>query len=607
MSQELNEKFNKLSQEEQQLYKIRHTAEHVLHQAVKEMYPQIHLAMGPATEDGFYFDFDPSPEGKEPVKISEEDFKKIEKAMYKIINKDLPMIKKEITVDEARKLFAENPYKLEWVDLIEERDEKVTIYWTGEPGEKGSMVDLCSGPHAKSTGEVKAFKLLSVAGAYWHGDEKNKMLTRIYGTAFGSKEALKDHLHMLEEAKKRDHKLLGQKLDLFTFSPTVGKGLPLWTTKGSAVRRELERFIVDEEIKRGYQHVYSPDIANVDLYRKSGHYPYYKDSMYAPIKVDDEEFMLRPMTCPHHFELYSSRPRSYKELPMRIAELANLYRYEQSGELSGLQRVRTFTLADAHIVCTKKQASEEINQVLDLIEFVANTLGLKPKENYHYRLSLGDRSDDKKYYKDDKAWDHAEEVLRSVLKERNAYFVEAEQEAAFYGPKIDVQMKNVNGKEDTAFTVQYDFVMPKRFKLKYSSNENTESEPVVIHRSSIGATERSIAFLIEHYAGAFPVWLAPIQTVIIPIADNQLEYSEQIKKELISQGVRAEVWGEGSMQKRIRTAEKQKTPYMLIIGEKEAESKSVSVRQRGMKDLGVIALEDFYNQLKKDITTKALW
>lgn len=604
MSQELDKIVGQLSQEEQQLYKLRHTAEHVLHQALKEIYPQIKLAMGPATADGFYCDFDTSPEGSEPIKISEADFKSIEKRMWQLINKNLPLTKKEVSVKEAKQLFADNPYKLEWIDQIEERGEKVTVYWTGEPGDKDSMVDLCSGPHADSTGAVKAFKLLSTAGAYWHGDEKNKMLTRIYGTAFDSKEKLKIYLHQLEEAKKRDHKLLGQKLDLFTFSDSVGKGLPLWTPKGSVIRRELERFIVDEEIKRGYLHVYTPDIANLDLYKKSGHYPYYKDSMYAPITIDDEEYMLRPMTCPHHFELYLSKPRSYRELPMRIAELAHLYRYEQSGELSGLQRVRTFTLADAHIICSKNQAEKEINSVLDLIEFIADVFGLKIGENYWYRLSLGDRLDEKKYFKDDNAWDHAENVLRKVLKDRQAHFVEAEHEAAFYGPKIDIQMKNVNGKEDTAFTVQYDFVFPKRFELNFVNEHNQLEEAVVVHRSSIGATERVMAFLIEHFGGAFPVWLAPIQAVVIPISDDQLTYAQQLVDRLKSLLIRAELWSQGSMQKNIRTAEQQKIPYMLVVGKKEAESQSIAVRKRGQKDLGSINIDKFITQISTQIDQK---
>ncbi len=606
MSQKLDEALSQKSAKEQQLWAVRHTAEHVLHQAVKELYPEILLAMGPATEDGFYFDFDGSPKEGVKVVISEANFPKIEKRMREIIKRNLPMICQEVSPAEARKLFGDNPYKMEWVDEIEKRGEKVTIYWTGKPGEKGSMVDLCSGPHAESTGAIKAFKLLSVAGAYWHGDEKNKMLTRIYGTAFNSQEELDAYLEQLERAKQNDHRKLGAELGLFTFSDLIGKGLPLWTPKGATVRRELERFVVDEEIKRGYLHVNTPDLALLDLYKTSGHYPYYKETMYAPIKIDDEEFMLRPMTCPHHFEIYKSQPHSYKELPMRLAELAQLYRYEKSGELTGLMRVRTFCLADAHIIARKSQANQEINAVLDLIEYVAGLWGLKAGDDYHFRLSLGDRADDKKYYKDDASWDFAEEVLRKVLKERQSIYVEAEQEAAFYGPKIDVQMKNVHGKEETAFTVQYDFVMPKRFELKYINEEGKEEEPIVIHRSSIGAIERIMAFLIEKFGGAFPLWLAPVQAVVIPISQDQHEYAESLVAELKAANIRVENWNEAeSMQKRIRRAEKEKVPYMIIIGKQEVEDQTISVRQRGNKDLGLLRLSKLIEQMKKEIETKA--
>jgi threonyl-tRNA synthetase len=517
------------------------------------------------------------------------------------------MIRQEVSVDEARGLFGANPYKMEWVDEIEKRGEKVTIYWTGQPGEKGSMVDLCGGPHAESTGAIKAFKLLSVAGAYWHGDEKNKMLTRIYGTAFTSQEELDAHLAQLEKARQNDHRKLGAELGLFTFSDLVGKGLPLWTPKGATVRRELERFVVDEELARGYLHVNTPDIALLDLYRTSGHYPYYKETMYAPITIDDEEFMLRPMTCPHHFEIYKAQPRSYKELPMRLAELAQLYRYEKSGELTGLMRVRTFCLADAHIIARKEQAVEEINGVIDLIEYVSQLWGLKPGEDYRFRLSLGDRSDDKKYYKDDTAWDFAENVLREVLQKRGSIFFEAEQEAAFYGPKIDVQMKNVHGKEETAFTVQYDFVMPKRFQLSYINEEGKEEEPIVIHRSSIGAIERIMAFLIEKFGGAFPLWLAPTQVVVIPISQDQHAYADEVVAALRKAKLRVENWNEAeSMQKRIRRAEKEKVPYMLILGKQEIENKTVSVRHRGNQDLGLSSVEDLAAKLRQEIEQKSL-
>lgn len=409
------------------------------------------------------------------------------------------------------------------------------------------------------------------------------------------------------ELKDWDHKKLGRELDLFTFSDVVGKGLPLWTPKGSVIRRELERFIVDEEIKRGYLHVYTPDIAKLDLYKKSGHYPYYKDSMYAPIEIEDEEFMLRPMTCPHHFELFLDRPRSYKELPLRYAELAKLYRFEKSGELMGLLRVRSFCLADAHIICTKEQAENEINSVLDLIEYITKVLGFKKDKDYSYRLSLGNRKDEKKYYKDDKAWDHAEEILRKVLKKRNSKFVEAEDEAAFYGPKIDIQMINANGKEDTAFTVQYDFVMPKRFKLDFVNEKGGETEAVVVHRSSIGTIERTVAFLIEKYKGAFPTWLAPVQVKILPVTEKNNDYGQKVLEELKSKDIRVELDDRSeTLQAKIRDAQIEKVPYMLIIGDKEEAAKTVTPRTREGKVSEPFTIDKFLGKITAEIERKQL-
>ena len=589
-----------------ELKKLRHSTEHVLHQAIKDLYPDILLAMGPATDDGFYFDFDSTPDGKDPIKISETDFPKIEKRMHQIINQDLPFVRQEILSDEAKQIFADNPYKLEWIESANNRGEKISIYWTGTPQEKGSMVDLCRGPHLESTGKIKAFKLLSVAGAYWHGDEKNKMLTRIYGTSFPTPEELNDYLNRLQEAKNSDHRQLGKDLDLFTFSDLVGKGLPLFTQKGAAIWRELDRFVVDEEIDRGYQHVHTPNIAKTDLYRQSGHYPYYKNTMYPPMVIDEEELILRPMTCPHHFALYQSRPRSYKELPLRFAEMASLYRYEKSGELTGLIRVREFCLADSHNFVRRQEADREINLVLDLIEHISSVLGLVKGDNFLYRLSLGDPDNKEKYYDSTQDWQYAEKLLRQVLVNRQAPFYEAKDEAAFYGPKIDVQMKNVLGKEDTAFTVQYDFCLPKRFNLEYINEKGEMEQPVVIHRSSIGAMERSIGFLIEHYKGAFPVWLSPIQVSIIPISQDQLVYAKLVYEKLKELRVRAELMDQAeSMQKRIRSSEKQKIPYMLIIGDQEVKGESVSVRSRGNKDLGVQSLTDFIQHLTTIISTKS--
>lgn len=382
--------------------------------------------------------------------------------------------------------------------------------------------------------------------------------------------------------EERDHKILGKELELFTFSSTVGKGLPIWLPKGATIRRELERFIIDEEINRGYLHVRTPDIAKLELYEKSGHYPHYKDSMYAPIEIDDEQFMLRPMTCPHHFELYLSKPRTYKELPIRIAELAQLYRYEQSGELMGLQRVRSFCLADAHIICKdEEQAVDEIGKALDLIEYVTSVFNLKLDVNYRYRLSLGDRNNTEKYFKDDKAWDKGEELMRKLMQKRGSKFEEAKDEAAFYGPKIDIQMKNVNGKEDTAFTVQYDFCMPKRFNLVYIGEDGKEHLSLVVHRSSIGAIERIMAFLIEHYAGNFPLWLSPTQIKIIPVRENHNDYAKKIAEELKTENIRVDLDdSDEGMGKKIRAGKNMKVPYMLVIGDKEIENGELSLEIR---------------------------
>lgn len=406
--------------------------------------------------------------------------------------------------------------------------------------------------------------------------------------------------------EKPDHKRLGKELELFTFSDTVGKGLPLWLPKGATIRRELERFIVDEEIRRGYLHVRTPDIAKLDLYKKSGHYPHYKDSMYAPIVIDDEEFMLRPMTCPHHFELYLSKPRSYRELPMRIAELAQLYRYEQSGELMGLQRVRTFCLADAHIICTsEEQAVEEIGKALDLIEYVTSVFGLKLDTDYRYRLSLGDRNNTEKYYKNDAAWEKAEGLLRTLMTERGSAFEEAKDEAAFYGPKIDIQMKNVNGKEDTAFTVQYDFCMPERFDLSYIGQDGEKKRAFVVHRSSIGAIERIMAFLIEKYAGAFPTWLSPVQVVVLPVSETHNAYAGKVFEQIKARNVRAELDSSNeSLGKRIRNAKVEKNPYILVIGDKEIDTNTVAVESRDKGNLGQTPLDTFVQTISQEISDR---
>ena len=596
-------------QEHDQLYKMRHSLAHLFAWAARDKFPGVKLAIGPVIDNGFYYDFDFSTStglSAGATAITEADFEVIEKRMRGMIKANHPVLRTEVPIDEAlaQETAAGATYKAELIADLKAKGETTVSYY-----QMGEFLDLCKGPHVEKTGEiaVDGFKLWKLAGAYWRGDEKNKMLSRVYGLAFATKAELDAYLAMVEEAEKRDHRKLGKELDLFVFSDLIGKGLPLLTEKGAAIRRELERFIVDEEIKRGYKHVITPDIARLDLYKKSGHYPYYKDSMYAPIVIDEEEFMLRPMACPHHFELYLSHKHSYRDLPMRIAELAKLYRYEQSGELTGLIRARAFCLADSHIICADAtQAKSEVAGVLDLIDYIVQTFGLKPGEDYWYRLSLGDRSDEKKYFKDDEAWQTAEDNLRQVLVERNAKFSEAEGEAAFYGPKIDIQMKNVNGKEDTAFTVQYDFVMPKRFNLTYIDNTGEERQGIVVHRSSIGAMERIMAFLIEYYYGVFPVWLAPVQVKLLSVGGGHHEFCLDLLKQFREVGIRVEVdLNDETVGNKTRKAVAEKIPYLLVIGDKEMAASNLAVRDRGERVTREISKEDFIAEVLEKIKSRS--
>jgi len=585
-----------MNNDQEKLNSARHSCAHLLAAAVLQLYPNAKNAIGPAIEDGFYQDFDFGD-----VKISDEDLPKIEEKMRQVLKEWGPFKTEEVSVEQARKDFSHNPYKLELIEELAKKGEKIT------ENNPGNFLDLCKGGHSENPQkDIGAFKLLSIAGAYWKGSEKNKMLTRIYGTCFPTQKELDEYIAVQEEAKKRDHRKIGKELGLFTFSDVVGKGLPLLTAKGSIIRRILQRFVEDEEIKGGYEHVITPPLANVELYKISGHYPYYKDTMYPVMKVDEDELILRPMTCPHHFMLYKSEPRSYRDLPIRYAESAYQFRYEKSGELTGLMRVRVFTLSDAHIFATTAQAPEVIKSVLELIDYFNSCLGLKKGEDYRYRLSLGDRTDEKKYYKDDSAWDESEDILRKVLKEIDAPFYEAKNEAAFYGPKIDIQLKNVSGKEETAFTVQYDFVMPKRFDLKYIDSDNKDGQPVVIHRASMGAYERTMAFLIEKYGGAFPVWLAPVQVMIVPISDQNNEYAQKVLEQLKDANLRVEIDNRTqTMQAKIRDAQLQKIPYMLIIGGREEKENKVAVRTRSGQDLGALDLGDFIDKIQQGVESKA--
>lgn len=571
---------------------LRHSCAHLLAAAVMELWPHAKRTIGPAIENGFYYDFDFGD-----VKVSEDDFPKIEAKMLELVKTWKGFERKEVTKAEALTLYKDNEYKKELIEEFAKEGQKLSLYTSGK------YTDLCRGGHcAHPNKELKFFDLLSVAGAYWRGSEKNKMLTRIYGTVFPTREGLDEYLKRQEEAKKRDHRKIGKELGLFVFSDLVGAGLPLLTPKGATIRRILERFIVDEELARGYQHVVTPPLAKVDLYRSSGHYPYYKETMYPPMKVDEDELILRPMTCPHHFMLYKSQPRSWRDLPMRFAELAYQFRYEKSGELSGLMRVRVFTLADSHIITQPENAKDEIKAVLDLIDFVNRRFGMVKGKDYRYRLSLGERNETKKYFKDNAAWDHAEHVLREVLDEMKAPYYDAPNEAAFYGPKIDVQVTNIAGHEETAFTVQYDFVMPKRFDLSYVAPDGSLKQPVVIHRSSLGAFERTIAFLIEKYAGAFPVWLAPVQVTLIPIAERHVAAARKMAEVLIHHGIRVEVDEKSEpMGAKIRNATLQKVPFMGIIGDKEVTEGQISVRTRKGEDLKAMSLENFLSLLQDKI------
>jgi len=585
--------------ENKNLLAMRHTAEHLLHQAVKELYPQIQLAMGPATDEGFYFDFDNNPEGKDSIKISESDFKKIEERMRQLKNLDLPLTKMEISIKEARDLFKDNPYKLEWIDGIDKKGEKVTIYWTGKPGEKNSMVDLCKGPHVESTGKVGPFKLLSIAGAYWHGDEKNKMLTRIYGTCFPAKEELENYLKMLEEAKKRDHRKIGRELELFTINNEVGPGITLWLPNGSIIRREIENFMINEQIKLGFKHVYSPHIGRKSLWEKSGHWDLYRQKMYSPMDVDGEEYLVKPMTCPMHIQSFTFNPKSYRDLPYRIAEIGSVYRYEQSGELAGLLRVRAFTQDDAHIFCTLEQAVDEFVSVFNFINRLYKVFGFKD-----YRVRLGVRSKKEKYLGEDSLWKKAQEKAIEALDKTGAKYSISEGDAAFYGPKADFMIKDALGREWQCGTVQIDFMLPERFNLKYVDSDGLEKTPVMIHRAPLGSLERFLAILIEQYAGIFPLWLSPVQVAILPISEKFLKQADEVKKELEKNNIRVKLNDDNkSLGGKIRESTLQKIPFMIIIGEKEIEKGKlfITVRTREGKDLGMLEVNKFINQLKSQI------
>jgi len=588
-----------------ELEKMRHSCEHVLTMAMLRLWGnKIKAAMGPATEEGFYFDFD-----SVGIKVSEADFPKIEAEMTKIIKEDLSILKGEMTAEEAKKFFNTNiykgnEYKHEWLNLIKTRGEKISIYWMGKKGKDmpETFVDICSGPHVKSTGQIGAFKLLSVAGAYWHGSEKNKMLTRIYGTCFPTQKELDDYLSNIEEAKKRDHRKLGRELELFTISEEVGPGLTIWLPNGSTIRREIENFMVNEQIRLGYKHVYSPHIGEKSLWVKSGHWDLYREKMYSPMDIEGKEYLVKPMTCPMHIQSYKFKPKSYRDLPFRIAEIASVYRYEQSGELSGLLRVRAFTQDDAHIFCTPDQAVDEFLNVFNFIKKLYSVFGMK-----NYRVRLGVRSKKEKYLGNNKMWQKAEEkALEALKKSKTPYFI-SEGDAAFYGPKADFLVKDALGREWQCGTVQVDFMLPERFDLKYIDKDGKEKTPVMVHRAPLGSLERWLAILIENYEGAFPVWLSPTQVWIIPVSQKHFAYSNKIAKILLDSNLRVEAKNEDeTLSKKIRAGELQKIPYLLIVGDRELKAKTVSIRQRKKGNVGVMKLDSFVVKIKQEIEEKTI-
>ncbi|QJC53211.1 threonine--tRNA ligase [Paenibacillus albicereus] len=573
----------------------RHSTAHLMAQAIKRIYGEktVKLGIGPVIEDGFYYDIDMEQS------LTPEDLEKIEKEMERIIKEDLPIRRREVSREEAVRIFTEleDPLKLELIRDLPE-SAAITIY------DQGEFFDLCRGPHLPSTGRIKAFKLLSVAGAYWRGDSKNKMLQRIYGTAFPKKAQLDEHLHLLEEAKKRDHRKLGRELKMFTFSKEVGQGLPIWLPNGARVRRTLERYIVDLEERLGYQHVYTPVLANVDLYKTSGHWEHYSEDMFPKMVMDNEELVLRPMNCPHHMMVFKSDMRSYRDLPIRVAELGTMHRYEMSGALTGLHRVRAMTLNDAHIFCRPDQIKEEFARVVNLIQQVYEDFGIK---EYRFRLSYRDPKDTEKYFQNDEMWEMSQRMLREVVEELGLPFFEAEGEAAFYGPKLDVQIKTALGKEETLSTAQLDFLLPERFELEYVGEDGKKHRPVVIHRGIISTMERMTAFLLENFAGALPLWLSPQQARVIPVSQAYESYARSVEEQLLAAGVRAESdLRNEKLGYKIREAQLEKIPYMLIVGENEAGAGTVSVRKRGEGDLGARPVAELAAQLAEEIRSKTV-
>lgn len=568
---------------------LRHSSAHLMAQAIKRIYGNVKLGVGPVIENGFYYDIDLEQS------LTPEDLPAIEKEMKKIINENLEIVRKEVSRAEAIELFKEmdDEYKLELIDAIPE-DETVTLYQQGE------FIDLCRGVHVPSTGKLKEFKLLNIAGAYWRGNSDNKMLQRIYGTAFFKKNELEEHLRFLEEAKERDHRKIGKELDLFMTSQKVGQGLPLWLPKGATIRRIVERYIVDKEERLGYNHVYTPIMGSVDLYKTSGHWDHYQEDMFPVMEMDNEQLVLRPMNCPHHMVVYKNDIHSYRELPIRIAELGTMHRYEMSGALSGLQRVRGMTLNDAHIFVRPDQIKDEFKRVVNLVLEVYKDFNIT---DYSFRLSYRDPADTEKYFDDDAMWNKAQSMLKEAMDDLGLDYFEAEGEAAFYGPKLDVQVKTALGKDETLSTVQLDFLLPERFDLTYVGEDGKQHRPVVIHRGVVSTMERFIAFLIEEYKGAFPTWLSPVQVQVIPVSPSvHFEYAKEVQENLQRHGFRVELdERDEKIGYKIREAQMKKIPYMLVVGDNEVEDKAVNVRKYGEQKSETVSYVDFLENLTQEV------
>ena len=562
-----------------------HTTSHIMAQAVQRLFPNVKFAIGPSIHDGFYYDFDV----EKP--FTDEDKAKIEDEMKKIIKEDIKIERFSLSKKEALELMKEQPYKQELINELPEGEE-ISFY------KQGDFTDLCAGPHLMSTGKVKSIKILSSSGAYWRGDEHNKMLQRIYAISFPKASMMEEYMVKLEDAKNRDHRKIGKELELFMTHELVGSALPMYLPNGATVRRILERYIQDKEIAMGYKHVYTPSMANVALYKTSGHWDHYKEDMFPVMKMDNEEMVLRPMNCPHHMLIYKNKMHSYRDLPIRIGELAHDFRYENSGAVCGLERVREMCQNDAHLFVRPDQIKEEFGKVVQLILSVYKDFGFK---DYSFRLSLRDKNNKEKYFDDDEMWETAESQLREILKELNLNFYEAEGEAAFYGPKLDVQIKTAVGHDVTISTCQLDFLLPQRFKLEYIGKDGEAHRPVVIHRAILGTFDRFLAFLIEETKGAFPLWLAPVQVKVLPISEKHVEYANKIYEEMFELGIRVEVDADNEkIGYRIRKAQLEKVPYMLVVGDKEQETNMVAVRSRENGDIVTKTIEEFIKEVQEE-------